>query len=85
MTSQDWDCEAYGPELPKELATCFFQEVRHCTSLAECSARMEGERQRVFRRISELAAAGNETGVFLEGEFTNPDQLLNATDEEPEQ
>lgn len=37
---------------------------------------MAAERQRVFRRISELAAEGDPAAGFLEGQFANPDQLL---------
>lgn len=80
-----WRCHAYfgkdddPDELPSELRDlCFFQEIERCTTEPQCLSRMESERQRVFRRINELAAAGNPTGEFLEGEFTSPDQLLNA-------
>jgi hypothetical protein len=85
MSDQAWDCEAYGPDLPKDLASCFFEKVRHCDSLAECSARLESERQRMFQRINELAAAGDPDFAFLEGEFTNPEQLLGGdASEEPD-
>jgi hypothetical protein len=76
-----WDCEAYGP-VPAELGhLCFWDQIEPCTSEAQCHTRMAGERQRVFGRINELAAAGDPTGEFLAEEFTNPSQLLNADDE----
>jgi hypothetical protein len=82
--AKDWDCEAYGPDLPSELGhLCFYDEIEPCASQAQCHTRMAGERQRVFRRINELAAAGDPTGQLLADEFTNPSQLLNA-DEEPD-
>ena len=37
---------------------------------------MTAERQRVFGRISELAAAVDETAAFLAEEFASPDQIL---------
>jgi hypothetical protein len=37
---------------------------------------MAAERRRVFRRISERAASGDQTMAFLEGEFSSPEQLL---------
>jgi hypothetical protein len=75
----DWDCTAYGPEVRAAGALCFFAELneRVCASPEECRSSMAAERQRVFRRISELSAAGDPTGVFLEGEFSNPGQLLD--------
>lgn len=67
-----WDCEAYGPEVAG--AICFFAEPheRVCSSQEECSARMAAQRQRIFRRISELSAAGNPTFAYLEGKFSTP-------------
>ena len=76
--SADWDCEAYGPE-PREIgALCFFADLneRVCSSPEECHTKMAAERQRVFRRISELSAAGDPTAAYLEGEFSKPDQML---------
>lgn len=49
-----------------------------CTSLGECRARMSAERQRLYLRIQEQAAAGDALSQDLAAEFTNPDQLLNA-------
>ncbi|HWD80118.1 MAG TPA: hypothetical protein VG497_14580 [Kribbella sp.] len=79
--AKGWDCDAYGPDLPPGLGDlCFYDQIERCTSEAQCHLRMAGERQRVFRRINELAAAGDPTGEFLAGEFTNPSQLLGADD-----
>jgi hypothetical protein len=45
-----------------------------------------GERRRVFRRINELAASGDEAGGYLAGEFARPEQLLGGFegDDDPE-
>jgi hypothetical protein len=61
---------------------CFFAEVnaRVCASQAACSETMAAERQRVWRRINELAAGGDATGEFLAGEFTDPGQILGGGD-----
>lgn len=77
--ADDWDCTAYGPEVRAVGALCFFAELneRMCGSLEECRTKMTAERQRVFRRISELSAAGDPAAVHLEGEFSSPDQLLD--------
>lgn len=74
-----WPCEAYGPDGAGFGALCFVSGElgrRVCDDPAECHQVMTAERQRVFRRISEMAADGSETGVLLEGEFTSPKQLL---------
>lgn len=77
--STGWDCEAYGPEVRRVGALCFIAGELHervCSSPEECGANMAAERQRVFRRINELSAAGDPTAAYLEGEFTNPGQML---------
>ncbi|MFD7161720.1 hypothetical protein ACFV9C_44545 [Kribbella sp. NPDC059898] len=80
--TKGWDCDAYGPDLPPELGDlCFYDQIERCNSEAQCRLRMTGARQQVFRRINELAAAGDPTGEYLSGEFTNPSQLLGADDE----
>jgi hypothetical protein len=73
-----WDCEAYGPEGIDVGALCFLAEQgeRACVSRVMCRLVVTGERQRMFSRIQELAAQGDETGTYLAGEFTSPDQLL---------
>jgi hypothetical protein len=77
---QDWDCTAYGPEARPSGALCFFAAsyARTCPSLGACRTRMAAERQRVFDLIQEKGAAGDETMAYLAGEFTSPDQILNA-------
>lgn len=84
MTDQlaDWDCVAYGPEVREVGALCFFAglHARTCRSLEECRANMAAERQRVFRRISELSAAGDTAAAYLEAEFRNPNQILGGGD-----
>jgi hypothetical protein len=80
MLSGMWDCEAYGPEGVKVGALCFFGSdgQRRCDSPETCSVEMAGERQRIFSYIQEKAAAGHPDFVYLAGEFSSPDQLLNA-------
>jgi hypothetical protein len=74
-----WDCEAYGPEGADFGALCFRSGElgkRVCGDQDECHQVMAAERRRVFRRISERAASGDQTMAFLEGEFSSPEQLL---------
>jgi hypothetical protein len=83
MTEQrkDWDCEAYGPDLPADLGNlCFYDLVERCTDEAQCHLRMVGTRQQMFRRINELAAAGDPDFEYLAEEFSRPSQLLNPDD-----
>jgi hypothetical protein len=75
----DFACEAYGPDGATFGALCFRSGEtgkRVCADLPECHAVMTTERQRVYRRISELAAGGDETMAFLAEEFTRPEHLL---------
>ena len=77
MSGGEWDCSAYGPEGRQYGALCFLTEHgRICPTLDDCEATMTAERQRVFSRISELAAHGDETGEQLAGEFPAPGDLL---------
>lgn len=74
-----WDCEAYGQEAAAVGALCFVSGdlgKRVCADRDECHAVMAAARQRVFRRINELAARGHQEAAYLAGEFTNPGQLL---------
>lgn len=74
-----FDCTAYGPDGAIFGALCFFSGElgsRACADAAECRQRMAAERQRVFARIQELAADGDEVGIYLAGEFTSPEDLL---------
>jgi hypothetical protein len=84
--SEDWDCEAYGPDVREGGAVCFISGElgqRVCAHQAECHEVMTAERQRVFRRMSELAASGDPTMAYLEGEFSRPEQILGGG-QEPE-
>ena len=79
-----FDCEAYGPEGLEIGALCFLAEPneRVCSTREECHTAMTAERQRVFRRIGELAAAGDPMGEYLAGEFSSPDQILGGAEPE---
>jgi hypothetical protein len=79
----DFICEAYGPEAAGAGALCFASEpgTRACATRDECRRLMAAERRRVFRRISELAACGDDTAAFLEGEFSSPEQILGGGQE----
>jgi hypothetical protein len=77
-----WDCSAYGPGAAEVGALCFLAgDRRVCADLGECKRVMTSERQRVFARISELAAAGDQVAIYIAAEFTHPDQLLNPASE----
>jgi hypothetical protein len=82
MTAADWDCEAYGPEGREHDALCFFADAgqRGCLTQAVCRQLMAYERQRLFRRMNEMAAHGNETAAFLAEEFARPEQILGGGD-----
>lgn len=88
MTGGGWDCEAYGPDGARFGALCFVagDGERACADSGECHRVMLGERQRVFRAISERAADGDPDMAFLESEIASPGQLLGgAPDPEPGQ
>lgn len=81
--AEDFTCAAYGEKGRNIGAVCFVSGELHkraCGSLEECEAAMTAERQRVFQRISELAAEGDPAAGFLEREFASPDQLLGGDD-----
>jgi hypothetical protein len=80
----DWPCVAYGPEGLAAGARCFRSAEpgeRVCSSRAECEDVMTAERQRVFRRINELAATGDPDFEALDAAFPSPADLLNAGDD----
>jgi len=79
----DWDCAAYGPDGRKFGALCFLagQGERACASQAACSDAMAAERQRVWQRIQEMAAAGDPAGAELADAFTDPQQILGGGDD----
>lgn len=75
----DWPCEAYGPDGLEHGARCFLAGKlgeRLCGTSIACGYIMAAERRRVFRRIQQLAAAGDPLGMELAAAFTDPDQLL---------
>lgn len=78
--SEDWACSAYGLAGESIGARCFFPrtgEPRTCMSEAECGSRLTSERQRIFRRLNELAAGGkDETFTRVSQEIASPDDLL---------
>lgn len=79
----EWWCEAYGPPdagvSAEAWPRCFRSaEVgeRVCSTAEVCSVEMAGERRRVFDRLQQLAAEGDEIGMMLAADFTSPDELL---------
>lgn len=82
--SSNFDCQAYGPEGAGFGALCFVAGQpgqRVCADADECARTMAAARKRVFRRISERAAQGDEVAACLAAEFTSPDQLLGGSDQ----
>jgi hypothetical protein len=77
MGMRDFQCEAYAPE---PIPDCFFEAQGRCQNQLHCHARMNQERKRVYRRISELAAAGDQTMAFLLSTINGPDDLLNGSE-----
>lgn len=80
-----FDCEAYGPEAAEAGALCFVPGalgVRVCLTREICTLTMARSRRRLFQRIQELAAAGDETAAYLAEEFTGPEQLLGGSESE---
>jgi hypothetical protein len=86
MTDPAFDCEAYGPDVAPLGVLCFFAGTgaRACSSAAVCHQALTAERERVFARIGELAAAGDPVSAFLAGEFTDPRQLLGSGMRDPD-
>lgn len=78
MTGDDWPCEAYGPEGLTFGARCFRAAVdeRVCADPQACARFLTGERQRVYQRIAELAAAGDPAWAYVESQVNGPDELL---------
>jgi hypothetical protein len=74
-----------GPDGAEFGARCFVSGElgeRVCADLGECRRVMAAERRRVFARIQELAAQGDETAAYLAEEFTRPEQLLGGSEQE---
>jgi hypothetical protein len=86
VSGDDWPCEAYGPDGLAVGARCFVAGElgrRVCGSAADCAEVMGAERRRVFRRLQELAAAGDPVAVELAEAFGTPDGLLGGDDADP--
>ena len=78
--TDEWHCEAYGPDMPAEIgARCFVapQHTRACATRDECGRTVAAQRQRMFHRMNELAAAGDQVGTYLADQVTSPDQIFN--------
>jgi len=79
-----WDCGAYGPEGRAAGALCFVAGepgTRACASPAACRQVLSAERQRMFSRISELAAQGDPDAACLAEAFPRPGMLLGGDDD----
>jgi hypothetical protein len=74
----EWDCDAYGPGGRAAGALCFFARAgeRKCPSAETCVEAMTGERQRVWQRIQDHAAAGDSFAADLAAMFPTPDTIL---------
>lgn len=79
-TGAAWPCEAYGADGLAAGLWCFFGgEVstwRDSGTEAVCHARMTGERVRVFDRLREMAAAGDDIAIAVLAEINSPAELL---------
>ncbi|MFF2088580.1 hypothetical protein ACFVVM_32755 [Nocardia sp. NPDC058176] len=86
--SQMWPCSAYGADLDETGTMCFVAGLgeRRCAHLDECREVISEEQRRVYRRINELAAHGDDVWAELSLDITDPTQLLNGEehDDEPE-
>jgi hypothetical protein len=83
-SSRDFDCEAYGLEGTAFGAVCFASGQpgqRVCASADECARTMAAARKRLFRRISERAAHGDDVAAYLAAEFASPDQMLGGSEQ----
>lgn len=82
----DWPCRAYGddPAVTELGAWCFVAELftRTCMDRLVCALEVNAAGQRIYRRISELAATGNPTSEYLAEIFTSPDVIFGG-DSEP--
>ena len=86
MSTPEWDCPAYGPEGASIGALCFIARQlgeRECLTEQTCHQVMAAERERVFARIQQQAAAGDGTAQYLLTQFTSPGQLLGGGAVEP--
>lgn len=78
----DWICSAYGEDGARVGALCFFSPTpgtRECLSELQCRLSLHTERRRVWKKINELADAGDPNGVFMRDAFNGPDELLGGT------
>ena len=84
MSVELWACEAYGRSALQYGMLCFFAatDARTCATHAQCHAMMNMERERVWRRLHELAAAGDEDWADVLGDLDGPQDLLRASDAE---
>lgn len=74
------NCVAYGtdPDAPRG---CFFVGTEcHTLGGTQCRNRMADERQRVYRGMSESAAAGDPLWASVLEEIHSPDDLLGGRD-----
>lgn len=79
---EPWACVAYGKDLADRMGVsqvCFFPSTP-CISADECTDRMTGERQRLYRHMQERAAVDPLWAEIAEP-FGVPDRLLNGTDD----
>jgi hypothetical protein len=80
---QTWPCAAYdpgddAPATDRQIAFthCFFELSMRCTAKRQCEANMHSERRLLWRRLNELAAAGDDTAAEVLSQISGPDDLL---------
>lgn len=84
--AQAWWCEAYGPPPdgvdPTAWPLCFVNtDGRRCSAPSVCAHTMSAERRRIYGRIQEDAAAGDDVAAYLAEHFPTPGTLLGGGDD----
>lgn len=70
-----WHCEAYGVQSMTEW--CYFQEGPDCATEQICATNMTAERKRIYNKLVDDAADGDENSRWLITQIKGPDEILN--------
>ncbi|MGW4241235.1 hypothetical protein [Nocardia sp. NPDC004722] len=78
----DWYCQGLGEPPAASGGWCFVAApyTRTCADLTECRAAMAGARSASYRRVSELAAAGDPDWAAVARQLARPDQFHGGPD-----